>query len=150
MPYPYSNDYEEKQYVPPKLTTKRSMWKLMILGILTLGIYAIIFFIPFSFDLDKVAPKADRSKTMNYLFAHIFAIFTFSIVLIIWHYQIAQRVEEALKKRHISYDFGTGTFWSWYFFGSFIVVGPFIYFHRLCKAMNLLCEHYNETPVLEA
>ena len=43
MAYPYSYDYEaeqmKKNYRPPKLATNRSMWKLMILNILTLGIY---------------------------------------------------------------------------------------------------------------
>lgn len=39
------------------------MWKLMILNVLTLGVYSIIFFIPFSFDIDKIAPKNDHSKT---------------------------------------------------------------------------------------
>ena len=28
-------------------------------------------------------------------------------------------------------------------FGSFILVGEFVYFHKLCTAMNLLCEDYN-------
>lgn len=147
MPYSHSYDYEEKTYTPPKLKTDRSMWKLMILNIFTLGIYSIFFFIPFSFDLDKIAPKKDYSRTMNYALAYVISFFTFSIVMIIWHYQIAVRVEEALSRRNIDYDFGTGTFWGWYFFGSFILVGPFIYFHRLCKAMNLLCEDYNANPV---
>ena len=149
MAYPYSYGYEEKEIKPPKLKTDRSMWKLMILNILTLGIYGIIFFIPFSFDLDKIAPKRDRSKTMNYLVAYILSIFTFSFVLLIWYYQITCRVEEALAKRNIDYEFTTGTFWGWYFLGSFILVGPFVYFHKLCKAMNLLCESYNEKPVIE-
>lgn len=149
MAYRYTYDQEEREIKPVKLATNRSMWKLMILNILTLGIYGIVFFIPFSFDLDKIAPKSDRSKTMNYLFAYILSMFTFSIVLIIWHYHIAQRVEEALSTRNISYDFGTGAFWGWYFFGSFILVGPFVYFHKLCKAMNLLCENYNENPVVK-
>ena len=141
---PYSYDEEERRYQPPKLKTDRSMWKLMILNIVTLGIYSILFFIPLSFDLDKVAPKSDRSKTMNFLFAYILSLFTFSIVLMFWHYHIAERVEEALKQCEIPYEFETGDFWKWYFFGSFILVGPFVYFHKLCRAMNLLCEHYNE------
>jgi hypothetical protein len=58
-------------------------------------------------------------------------------------------VEEALEKRKIEYDFGTGDFWGWFLFGSFILVGPFVYFHKLYKAMNLLCASYNENPVLE-
>ena len=147
MGYPYTYDYEAKEteYKPQKLKTGRSMWKLMILNILTLGIYSIVFFIPFSFDLDKAAPKKDRSKTMNFLFAYVLSLFTFSIVLDVWHYQIAARIEEALEARNIEYEFGTADFWGWLFFGSLILVGPFIYYHKLCKAMNLLCESYNQS-----
>ena len=145
MAYKYSYDYEEKEYREPELQTNRSMWKLMLLNFLTLGVYSILFFIPFSFDLDKVAPKSDRSKTMNFLAAYILAFFTFSIVMVVWHYEIAKRVEEALSKRQIDYKFTTGTFWSWFFLGSFILVGPFVYFHKLCRAMNLLCEDYNKS-----
>ena len=140
----YRYEHEEGAYTPAKLKTNRSMWKLMILNVLTLGIYSVLFFIPFSFDLDKIAPKRDRSKTMNYLFAYLLSLFTFSIVIMVWHYQIAQRVEDALQQCNIQYEFGTGSFWSWYFWGSFIFIGPFVYFHKLCKAMNLLCAHYNE------
>ena len=144
MSYKYPYDNEEKEYKAPKLKTNRSMWKLMLLNILTLGVYSIFFFIPFSFDIDKIAPKTDRSKTMNYLFAHLFALFTFSIVIDVWHYQMAQRVEEGLSKRKIDYEFGTGDFWGWFLFGSLILIGPFVYFHKLCKAMNLICEDYNQ------
>lgn len=83
MPYSYPYDSEEKTYKPPKLQTNRRMWKLMVLNILTLGVYSIIFFIPFSFDLDKIAPKSDHSKTMNYLLAYVLSLFTFSFVLLI-------------------------------------------------------------------
>ena len=150
----YYNDYDyeaqkkEKEYKPTKLQTNRKMWKLMLFNILTLGFYSIFFFIPLSFDIDKVAPRRDGERTMNYLFAHILAIFTFSIVVDIWHYLIAKRVEEALTVRKINYEFGTHDFWLWFVFGSIILVGPFIYFHKLCKAMNLLCEAYNENPVV--
>lgn len=146
MAYPYSYDYdaERKEQKPPKLQTNRQMWKLMLLNGLTCSIYSIIFFIPFSFDLDKVAPKKDHSKTMNFIFAYLLSLVTFSFVLLVWHYQIASRVEEALSERNIEYEFGTSSFWGWYVLGTFIFVGPFIYFHKLCKAMNLLCESYNE------
>jgi hypothetical protein len=116
----------------------------MILNVLTLGVYSIIFFIPLSFDLDKVSPRRDGEKTMNYLLAYILALFTFSIVIDIWHYQIAKRVDEALSERDIDYNFGTGDFWKWFILGSLIYIGPFVYFHKLCKAMNLICEDYNQ------
>ena len=143
--YKYAyDDYGEKKYTPSKLKTNRQMWKLMLLNILTLGIYSIIFFIPFSYDIDKVAPRRDGRRTMNFIGAYLLSLFTFAIVMDIWHYQIASRVEDALSERSITYDFGTGDFWGWFIFGSLILVGPFIYFHKLCKAMNLLCEAYNE------
>ena len=149
MAYRYPYDDEEKKYQPPKLQTNRSMWKLMILRVLTLGFYDIFFFTPISFDLDKVDPKRCREKTMSYLAAFILSLFTFSIVITIWHYHTASRIEEALQRRDINYDFSTGDFWKWNFFGALILIGPFFYYHKLCTAMNLLCQSYNEKPVLD-
>ena len=148
MAYPYDLDYEaaakERAHKEPKLKTNRSMWKLMILNILTLGIYSIVFFISFSFDIDKVAPRRDGKKTFNYLFAWLLSIFTLQTVIAAWFYIITQRVEDALAENDINYSFGMGDFWGWYVFGSFLcVVGAFVYFHKLCTAMNLLCENFN-------
>ena len=145
--YVYSYD-KEKEIERSKLPTNRNMWKLVILTILTLGIYSIIFFIPFSFDLDKVAPKRDRSKTLNYVFAYVLSLFTFALVLDIWHYQVAARVEEGLERRKIDYQFTRTDFWLWLVVGSYFLVGPFIYYHKLCRAMNLLCADYNERPII--
>ena len=152
MAYPYDLDYEaaakERAHKDPKLKTNRSMWKLMLFNILTLGLYSIFFFIPFSFDIDKVS-KNKGEKTMNYLWAHILAIFTFSIVVDVWHFHIARRIENALSDREINYDFGTNDFWLWFVLGSLFWVGPFIYFHKLCTAMNLLCKDYNEHQMIK-
>ena len=125
------------------------MWKLLLFSILTLGIYSIIFFIPFSFDLEKIAPRREKEKTMNYLWAFILAYFTVSLVMVVWHYQVAAHVEDALKRRDIDYNFGTESFWIWYVAGSFFLVGPMVYFFKLCRAMNLLCEHYNADPLAQ-
>ena len=149
MAYKYPYDYEEKKYEYPKLKTDRKMWKLKVFNILTLGLYGIFFFIPVSYDLDKADPRRERGKTMNYFVAYVVAFLTFSIALLVWHYQIATRIEEALKRRDIDYEFGTDDFWKWYILGSFILVGSFIYFHKFCKAMNLICQSYNEKPVLD-
>ena len=73
MAYKYAYNEEEKIYKPAKLQTNRSMWKLILLSLVTFGVYTIIFFIPFSFDLDKAAPSKNRSKTLNYIFAYILA-----------------------------------------------------------------------------
>ena len=147
MAYKYPYDYEEKEKPRAKLPTNRSMWKFMILDILTLGLYSIFFFVSFSLDLEKVTPQGS-SKPISFVMAWGISICTFRIAIDIWHYQTAVAVSEALKHRNIDFEFGTDDFWKWFIFGSFILVGPFIYFNKLCKAMNLLCEHYNENPVV--
>ena len=45
--------------------------------------------------------------------------------------------------KHFFSSFSAGSFWGWNVLGSLIVVGPFIYLHKMFKAMNLLAAHYN-------
>ena len=144
MAYRYPYDEEQVKYKPEPLRTDRKMWKLMLFSFLTLGIYSFTYFIPMSYEMEKLSPARERPKMMNYAVAYIVSLFTFSAVMIFWHHELARRIEDALADRGIAYDFGMSDFWGWYFFGSFIFVGPYIYFHKLCKAMNLLCEDYNK------
>ena len=61
-----------QEYAPAKYKTDRAAWKVILLNIVTLGFYSIFFFMPLTFELDKIAPKPDRSKTLNFLFAFVF------------------------------------------------------------------------------
>lgn len=147
MAYKFPYDYEEQvKYEPPKFKTNRSMWKVMLFSFLTLGIYLIVFFSPLASELDEIYPKRDGTKTMDFMLVYILSIFTCSLVMTAWHYTIAVRIEEALSKRRIDYNFSTTDFWLWYVLGSFIFIGPFVYMHKMCTAMNLLCASYNENP----
>lgn len=59
MPYKYAYDEStEKTYQPPKMPTNRKMWKLVLLSIVTLGIYGIFFFVPFPTIWTKFHPGA--------------------------------------------------------------------------------------------
>ncbi len=145
MAYKYPYDEEQLKYKPQTFRTDRKMWKLMLFSFLTLGIYSIFFFSPLAYELEKISPTRGRHKLMSYAAAYVVAYFTFSIVMVFWQHELARRIEEALAERGIVSDFGTNDFWGWYFFGSLTIVGPYIYFHKLCKAMNLLCEDYNKS-----
>ena len=46
--------------------------------------------------------------------------------------------------RNIAYNFSASDFWLWNVIGSIIVVGPFIYYHKLFKSCNLICKDYNQ------
>ena len=121
MAYKYPYDDEPRTVAPSKLTTNRQMWKLVIFNVLTLGIYSVVFFIPFAFDLEKIHPSRTRSKQINYLWAYLLAFVTGNIMLVVWYFDLTKRIEEALEYRKIDCEFGTQDFWIWYVVGSFSI-----------------------------
>ena len=56
--------------------------------------------------------------------------------------QISLVVNE-LKRRGVAYSFGAADYWLWNVLGSLIVIGPFVYLHKMFKATNLMNAHYN-------
>ncbi len=134
----------ENQAVAYKLKTNRGLLKYILLGIITFGIYPLVLMTCISSDINTIASKYDGKKTMNYcLVVFIFSWLTFGIVPIVWYHNISARIGKELRRRGIGYSFGAGSFWGWNVLGSFIGIGPLVYLHKLCKAMNLLSENYN-------
>ena len=97
-----------------QLKTNRGLIKYILLSIITLGIYGLVVMSSVSTDINTIASRYDGKKTMHFCLLG-----------------------------GIGYSFGAGTFWGWEILGALIAVGPFIYLHKLFKAMNLLSEDYN-------
>ena len=124
--------------------TNRGMVKTILLSILTFGIYGLIVYSGISSDINGIASRYDGKKTMHYcLLFFIVAPLTLGIAALVWCHRISARIGNELRRRGIAYSFGAGSFWGWNILGSAIVVGPFIYLHKLCQAMNLLSADYN-------
>ncbi len=143
------NAYVNQQPMPmapaAQLATNRCMWKVILLSLITFGIYGIWFFTKLGNDLNTVCTRYDNKKTMNFcLVTFVFSWLTLGIVPLVWMHRISARCGKELARRGIAYKFGAGSFWGWNVFGALIVVGPFVYTHKLCKAMNLMCESYNQ------
>lgn len=135
-------------YVPAapaqQLKTNRGLLKYILLSLVTLGIYPLVIMSCISTDINQIASRYDGKKTMHFcLLAFIFAGLTLGIAPIVWYHRISARIGNELSRRGISYSFGAGSFWGWNVLGSLIGIGPFVYMHKLFKAMNLLSEHYN-------
>ncbi|MBR5451670.1 MAG: DUF4234 domain-containing protein [Clostridia bacterium] len=127
-----------------KLKTNRGLIKYILLSLITFGIYPLVVMSVISTDINLIASRYDGKKTMHFcLLAFIFTGLTLGIAPIVWYHRISNRIGAELKRRGIDYKFGAGDFWLWNTIGAIIVVGPFIYMHKLFKAMNLLCENYN-------
>ena len=149
MPYQgkgYINMNATTQVTPPvaKLKTNRGLLKFILLSLITFGIYGIVVLSSVSSDINVIASRYDGKKTMHYcLVLFIFAPLTFGIVALVWFHRISARIGNELNRRGIAYSFGAGSYWGWMILGSLIAVGPFVYIHKLLKAMNLLSENYN-------
>ena len=128
-----------------KLKTNKSLAKYIFLSIITFGIYGLVVMSSLSSDINITASKYDGKKTMHYcLLAFIIGPITFGIAYLVWFHRISERLGCDLKRRNIAYSFGASDYWLWNVIGSIIVVGPFIYYHKLFKAANLICADYNE------
>lgn len=104
----------------------------------------MVFYSGISSDINIIATRYDGKKTMHYcLLAFLIGPITLGIAYIVWNHKIANRIGNELGRRSIVYTFNAGTFWLWNVLGSLIIIGPFVYLHKLAKAMNLLAENYN-------
>lgn len=127
-----------------RLKTNRGMLKYVLLSPITLGIYGLVVMSSVSSDINVIASRYDGKKTMHFcLLVFIFSWLTLGIGVLVWHHRLCARIGRELARRGIAYSFGAGSFWGWEIFGALIVVGPFIYLHKLFKAMNLLAKDYN-------
>ncbi len=123
--------------------TNYGMLKLILLSMITFGIYGLVVFSNMSTDINVIAAKYDGKKTMHYcLLIFVFSWLTLGIAPLVWYHRLSARIGKELTRRGIAYRFGAGSFWGWTLLGSLIFVGPFVYLHKLCKAMNLLGEDY--------
>lgn len=128
-----------------QLKTNRGLLKYILLSLVTFGIYPLVLMSSISTDINVIASRYDGKKTMHFcLVVFIFSWLTFGIVPIVWYHKLSDRIQSELARRNIAYNFGAGTFWGWNVLGSLIVVGPFIYAHKLFTAMNMLSANYNQ------
>lgn len=126
------------------LRTNRGMVKFLLLSLITFGIYGLVVMSHVSEEINQVASPRDGKHTMHYcLVFFIFSWLTIGIVPLVWMHRICNRIGNELQARNLPFSISAGTFWGWGFFGSLILVGPFIFFYKFFKGMNLINGDYN-------
>ena len=127
-----------------QLKTNRGLLKLFLLSLITFGIYPLFFYNSMANDVNVICSRYDGKKTMNYwLLVLIVTPITFGIAAIVWCHKISNRIGAEMRRRGLPHAISAGTYWGWNVLGALIGIGPFIYIHKLCKAMNTLAAHYN-------
>ncbi len=126
------------------LTTDYSLLTVLLLSMVAFGIYGIYKYYHLTEEVNTVCSPHDGKKSMNYiLLALIVSPLTGGIGMIVWLYNISNRIETECKRRNLSVDLSSNDFWLWYVLGSLIIVGPFIFLNKLFKAVNAMNESYN-------
>lgn len=127
-----------------QLKTNKGLLKTILLSLITFGIYLLVVMSSVSDDINIVASRHDGKKTMHFcLLTFVFVPITFGIAGIVWFHKISNRIGAELKRRGVAYSFSAADYWLWNVLGKLIGVGPFIYLHKLFKAVNKMNAHYN-------
>ncbi len=128
-----------------QLRTDRGLAKMILLSLITFGIYALVVESHIGEELNLIASRHDGRRTMHFcLIYFIFSWLTLGIAPIVWYHRTSDRMHGELVRRQIDYDFGATDFWLWCVLGSLIVIGPYVYIYKRMKAMNLINEDYNQ------
>ena len=127
-----------------QLPTKRGLGKMVFLGMITAGIYPTVIYSKIITELNILASRHDGKRTTTFFGMLMLSPLTFGVYAYVWFHKLCARIGDELQRRGIDYKFGPSQFWLWNILGSFILVGPFIFLHKLMKSMNLLNADFNE------
>lgn len=127
-----------------QLKTNKSLLKFVLLSLITFGIYGLVVLTSVSEDINVIAGRYDGKKTMHYcLLFFLVGPITLGIAYLVWEHKICARIGNELQRRGLAEKLSPSDFWLWGVLGSLIIVGPFIYRHKMFKAMNALAADYN-------
>lgn len=127
-----------------QLKTNRGLIKLILLSLITFGIYPLVMYTKMTNEINLIATPHDGKKSMHYLLmVLIVAPITLGIAGIVWQHRICNRMGAELQRRGIAYKFSAGTFWGWCVLGALIGIGPLVFTHKYIKAQNLINADYN-------
>lgn len=125
------------------LTTNRAWWKMLLLGIVTLGIYPMIAQELMVHDLNLAASRSDGKRTFSPLLAGFLGAITLFIYVFVWEHQYSNRLGNECCRRGINYNVSAFHFWIFGILLSFTIVCPVIYLHKKIKATNLINADFN-------
>lgn len=152
------------------LPVKRGLLKMILLGLVTLGIYPVVIWSRIVTEVNIAASRYDGRRTMSYFGMVMLSPITLGIYGLVWMHEFSDRIGRELCRREVDYRFGARDFWFWNFLcmilavaaalASYLIlqevyypvlallavaclIGPFVYVHKLMKAMNLLNADFN-------
>lgn len=112
---------------------ERRLWKYLLFGILTLGIYDLVFWWKLIKDLNRVCcyvEKGDEDGSLNFILYLLLSVLTCGIYPYIWYYVQGNRMKRAAEEYRFQIDETGGTYLVWRLMGILLFgTGPLIAFY---------------------
>jgi len=124
--------------------TRRGVLSFFLLGLITLSVYDVVVLSAVGREINEIRGDEDR-KSMPFWAVWLLGWPTLGIVPLIWACRVAGKIED--EEVAIGIEKPRTSFWSlfsWTVFGSFILVGPWIGWHRFFAALNRVETAINE------
>jgi hypothetical protein len=125
------------------LPTNRSLGKVILLTIVTFGIYALVLMHQMINEINLTA-AGDGKKTQGIIVMVLLTIVTAGIYGIIWEIGFLGRAEAEGQRRNAPDKIGFKEFLIFGVLLSWTIVGPIIYTSKLLKAFNAINASYNQ------
>ena len=103
-----------------QLPVKRSLAKMIFLGIITFGIYPMVIWSRMVSEVNIVASRYDGERSMPFFGMLMLSPITLGIHSLVWTHRLCCRMGNELKRRSIPYSFGASDFWIWAFLMSLL------------------------------
>jgi predicted RNA-binding Zn-ribbon protein involved in translation (DUF1610 family) len=145
VPPPVRQPYQQPApYQPPvSMIRKRSLASLIVLSIITFGIYSLYWIYQLAKDVNALC-GGDGKKTAGLLRYFLFNLITLGVYSWVWLYKLGNRLQDNAHRYSRTFTEGGGTVLLWLIPGSFIIVGPFIAWYIIIKNANALADDYNK------
>jgi len=126
------------------MTTDRTFARVLILSILTLGIY-LLYLTEIMAENTNIACSRDGKRTWGVGPLLLLSIVTLGIFPIIWHCQIIRRFRHCCEKHGVTCRITIKFYLIWTLVGAPIIIGPMIAWARYLKGYNQVCVIFNKT-----
>ena len=123
--------------------TDRNMWMVMLLSIVTCGIYSLFYWKKVEEDVNVMC-AGDGEETQNYWICFLLGMVTCGIWNYIWLYKVCNRIYNAGARYGVETTCNGGTYLLWVLLGSMLCgVGPFIAMYKNINDLNNVGSAYN-------
>jgi heme/copper-type cytochrome/quinol oxidase subunit 2 len=123
---------------------RRNFVTMILLSIITFGIYGIVFWYTYSDDMNTVC-NGDGKETRNYFIVILLSIITCGIYYWFWLYSVGNRLSENAPRFGTNFSENGTTILLWTLIGSLLCgIGSLVAQYILVKNMNDLADRYNQ------